>query len=78
TRTPEAQRGRMFASSSAVFTSAQIIGTVFGGLILTLVAPRTVFQIAGVVTTVVALVLGPFALRATRSAKRSELETQGA
>jgi MFS family permease len=78
TRTPEAQRGRMFASSSAIFTSAQIIGTVFGGLILTLVAPRTVFQIAGIVTTFVVLVLGPFALRATRSAKQSELETQGA
>jgi MFS family permease len=77
-RTPEAQRGRMFAASSAVFTSAQIIGTVFGGLILTIVAPRTVFQIAGIGTTVVALVLGPIALRATRSAKQTELETQGA
>jgi MFS family permease len=77
-RTPEAQRGRMFAASSAVFTSAEILGTVFGGLILTVVAPRTVFQIAGVVTTVVALLFGPLALRATRSAKNSELETQGA
>lgn len=77
-RTPEAKRGRMFAASSAVFTSAEILGTVFGGLILTIVAPRTVFQIAGVVTTVVALVFGPLALRATRSAKNSELETQGA
>jgi MFS family permease len=77
-RTPEANRGQMFASSSAVFTSAQILGTVFGGLILTVIAPRTVFQVAGVATTVVALVFGPFALRATRSAKKSELETQGA
>lgn len=77
-RTPEAKRGRMFAASSAVFTSAEILGTVFGGLILTIVAPRTVFQIAGVGTTVVALVFGPFALRATRSAKNSELENQGA
>jgi hypothetical protein len=42
------------------------------------VAPRTVFQIAGVVTTIVALVFGPVALRATRSAKSNELETQGA
>jgi MFS family permease len=77
-RTPEAQRGRMFASSSAVFTSAEILGTVLGGFILTIVAPRTVFQIAGVVTTVVGLVFGPLALRATRSASESELETQGA
>lgn len=77
-RTPEAQRGRMFASSGAVFTSAQILGTVLGGLILTIVAPRTVFQIAGVATTIVALLFGPIALGATRSAKSSELETQGA
>ena len=77
-RTPEAQRGQMFAASGAAFTSAEILGTVFGGLILTIVAPRTVFQIAGVVTTIVALLFGPLALRATRSAKNSELETQGA
>jgi MFS family permease len=77
-RTPEAQRGQMFAASNAAFTGAEILGTVFGGLVLTLVAPRTVFQIAGVVTTIVALLFGPLALRATRSAKNSELETQGA
>jgi hypothetical protein len=68
----------MFAASNAAFTSAEILGTVFGGLILTLVAPRTVFQIAGVATTIVALLFGPIALRATRSAKHTELGTQGA
>ena len=74
-RTPEAQRGRMFAASNAVFTSAEILGTVFGGLILTIVAPRTVFQIAGTVTTIFVLVFGPFALRATRSAKNFEMKS---
>jgi MFS family permease len=78
TRTPEAQRGRMFAASSAVFTSAEILGTVFGGLILTIIAPRTVFQVAGIATTIVVLLLGPLALRATRSAKKLEMATQGA
>jgi predicted MFS family arabinose efflux permease len=77
-RTPEAQRGRMFASSGAVFTSAQILGTVFGGLILTFIAPRTVFQIAGVATTIVLVLFGPLALRASHSAKKIEMETQGA
>lgn len=77
-RTPEAQRGRMFAASNAVFTGAEILGTVFGGLILTIVAPRTVFQIAGTVTTLFVLVFGPFSLLATRSAKNVEMETQGA
>ena len=77
-RTPEARRGRMFAATGAVFTSAQILGTVLGGLILTLIAPRTVFQFAGVTTTIVLLAFGPFALRATHSAKNSELQSQGA
>jgi MFS family permease len=77
-RTPESQRGRMFAASGAVFTSAEIFGTAFGGLVLTLIAPRTVFQIAGLVTTALVLVFGPVTLRATRSAKSVEMETQGA
>jgi MFS family permease len=77
-RTPEARRGRMFAATGAVFTSAQILGTVFGGLILTFIAPRTVFQFAGVTTTIVLVAFGPFALRATHSAKSYELESQGA
>jgi len=77
-RTPEAIRGRMFAASNAVFTSAEILGTVFGGLILTIVAPRSVFQIAGVVTTAFVLIFGPFTLRATRSAKDIETENQRA
>ena len=76
-RTPEAQRGRMFASAGAVFTSAQIGGTALGGLILTIVAPRTVFQIAGIATTVVLLVAGPFAYRASRSAIQLEAKVQG-
>ena len=76
-RTPEAQRGRMFASAGAVFTSAQIGGTALGGLILTIVAPRTVFQIAGIATTVVLLVVGPFAYRASRSAIQLETNVQG-
>jgi MFS family permease len=77
-RTPEAKRGRMFAASSAVFTSAQIGGTALGGLILTVLAPRTVFQIAGVTTTVVVMLFGPLALRATRMASRQKLDVQGA
>ena len=76
-RTPEAQRGRMFASVGAIFTSAQIGGTAIGGLILTIVAPRTVFQIAGIATTVVLLVMGPFGYRASRRASELEADPQG-
>jgi hypothetical protein len=35
------------------------MGTVVGGLNLTIVAPRRVFHITGVVTTIVALIFGP-------------------
>ena len=73
-RTPEAQRGRMFAASGAIFTSAEIGAMVLGGVLLGFVSPRTVFQIAGVVSTLSALVFGPVVLRASRrSAPRGDL-----
>ena len=71
-RTPEEIRGRMFAAVNAVFISGELSSTVLGGLLLTLVAPRTVFQIAGVVSTIAIAVLGPFALANARSAHRRE------
>jgi MFS family permease len=71
-RTPEEIRGRMFAAINAVFTSGELSSTVLGGLLLTLVAPRTVFQIAGVISSVAVAVLGPFALANARNAHRRE------
>jgi MFS family permease len=76
-RTPERLRGQMFAASNAIFTSAEIASTALGGLILTLIAPRTVFQVAGIVSTAAVLLLGPFTLRASRAARALELEGQG-
>ena len=77
-RTPEKVRGQMFAASNAIFTSAEIASTALGGLILTLIAPRTVFQVAGIVSTAAVLLIGPFTLRASRAAKALEVERQGA
>ena len=76
-RTPEEIRGRMFAAVNAVFTSGELSSTVLGGLLLTLVAPRTVFQIAGVVSTLCIVIFGPFALAGARNAHRRE-NAQGA
>jgi MFS family permease len=76
-RTPEEIRGRMFAAVNAVFTSGELSSTVLGGLLLTLVAPRTVFQIAGVVSTLCIVIFGPFALAGTRNAHHREI-AQGA
>lgn len=71
-RTPEATRGRMFAAVGAIFTSCEIGAMALGGLALTFLAPRTIFQVAGVVSTLSALVLGPPALRASRQAHARE------
>jgi MFS family permease len=71
-RTPEAKRGQVFAAMNALTTSAEIGGTVLGGLALTVIAPRTVFQLAGIIATLSVVVFGPFALRASRRAHRSE------
>ncbi len=71
-RTPEEIRGRMFAAVNAVFTSGELGSTVLGGLLLTIVAPRTVFQIAGVVSTLCIVVFGPFALAGARNAHQRE------
>ncbi|MFI5051575.1 MAG: MFS transporter [Acidimicrobiales bacterium] len=63
-RSPERLRGRVFAALGAVFTASQIAATGAGGLILAVIAPRTVFQIAGIAATVVTLIMGPLGLRA--------------
>jgi MFS family permease len=71
-RTPEVLRGRMFAAVGAVFTGSEIGATAAGGLVLTVLAPRTVFQVAGVISTLSVLVLAPLALRASSGARRRE------
>ena len=76
-RSPELLRGRVFAAVGAIFTGNQIGATALGGLVLTLIAPRTVFQVCGIFATVSALVLGPFALRASTSAHAAEQVGQG-
>ena len=77
-RIDEARRGQVFAAIGALFTSAEISATAIGGLVLTVIAPRTVFQIAGVACTLTAVVLGPIALRSSRRAHATEQAPQGA
>jgi len=76
-RSPEALRGRVFAAIGAIFTGDQIGATAAGGLVLTLVSPRSVFQIGGVVATACALIFGPIALRASAQAHARETDDQG-
>ncbi len=76
-RTPEMLRGRMYAAVGGVFTGSQIGATAAGGLILTVLAPRTVFQVGGIAATLSALVIGPLALRASTNARQRERDAQG-
>ncbi|MHB1089433.1 MAG: MFS transporter, partial [Acidimicrobiales bacterium] len=77
-RTPEALRGRVFAASGAMFTASEVAATALGGVVLTLLAPRTVMQIAGGLSALSILVIGPFALRASRLARHGERDQGGA
>ncbi len=76
-RSAELLRGRVFAAVEAIFTGGQIGATALGGLVLSLVAPRTVFQVGGGVATLSAVLLGPLALRASSTAHTRELDNQG-
>jgi MFS family permease len=71
-RTPEHLRGRVFAAFGAIFNAGEIGSYAAGGLVLVAIAPRTVFQVAGVAATLAALLLGPFAFRASRAAHSRE------
>lgn len=76
-RTPEHLRGRVFSAFGAIFTAGELGSFAAGGLILSVLAPRTIFQIAGIASTLAAVVLGPFALRASAAAHRRERGGQG-
>jgi MFS family permease len=73
-RSPERLRGRVFAALGAVLTASQIAATALGGLVLAVVAPRTVFLIGGVAATITSLVLGPLGLRSEASRRPSALD----
>jgi MFS family permease len=76
-QTPENLRGRVFAATGAMFTSAEIGSMVLGGLLLTVLAPRTIFQLAGVVSTFTVCVVGPLELRTSLRTHARAPKAQG-
>ena len=60
------------SSRGAIFTAGEIGSYAAGGLVLMAIAPRTVFQVAGIASTLAALLLGPPAFKASRRAHRRE------
>jgi MFS family permease len=68
-RTPEALRGRVFAASGAFLYGAEMTSMVLGGVLLTVISPRTVFQLAGVSSTLTVLLIAPLELRTSTRAR---------
>jgi MFS family permease len=71
-QTPEALRGRVFAAIGAIFTSAEIASMVLGGLLLTVIAPRTIFQLAGVVSLLSVFIVAPLEFRVSHLAHTAQ------
>ncbi len=70
TRTPDAERGRVSAAANAAVGSAQGVSLLVGGTVATVLAPRVIYAMAGMLGFAVA---GAIALvLAVRSARSSE------
>lgn len=76
-KTPEALRGRVFAAVGAMFSSAEMGSMVLGGLLLSVIAPRTIFQLAGIMSTVTVCIVGPLELRTSRRTRSPMIEPHG-
>lgn len=72
-RAPVELRGRIFSALNAVFTTTNIAGIALGGVMVTGVSPRSIFQIAGIVSGLSVVVFGPLAMQsALRSPARDD------
>jgi MFS family permease len=65
TRAPEAVRGRVAASLSAVTSAASVVSLAAGGALASVLSPRQVMLLAGALSVIAAVVTGPPAWRAS-------------
>jgi MFS family permease len=70
-RSVEAIRGRVFAAVGTIFTATGLLAVGFGGIATTVMTPRGVFIVAGVVSAAVIIGFAPYAIRV---AHRDELQ----
>jgi len=70
-RTPDALRGRVFAASSALIITANLVGTVVSAGVVALLGPRWTFAIGGLG----ALLIGLATLGMLRTAKSPDVES---
>jgi len=67
-RIPEEIRGRGYAAIGAVFTGMSLCSMAFGGVIISALPARTIFQISGLASLGAVLFFGPLALRQAKRA----------
>ena len=71
TRTPESARGRVSATANAMFGGAQGVSLLLGGALATVLAPREIYAVAGLLGLAAVLVVGIAILpRTSRPATR--------
>lgn|GEM_PF-593667 len=66
-RSTEEFRGRIASAASAIFTSGNLAATALGGIFLVWLAPRTIFQAAGVASVMTVMLFGPLCFRQLRN-----------
>ncbi len=70
TRTPEAERGRASAGANAAVGGAQGVSLLLGGAVATLLSPRAIYGVAGLLGVAAVIAIAGFnAARAGRSAR---------
>lgn len=72
TRTPDAQRGAVGAALAGLARTGSVVALAVGGLVGTLVSPRTVFLAGGAAGLMIVLALGSRAVRAARRETATE------
>ncbi len=76
TKTPDETRGRVMAALNAVFSISNVVSMLLGGILISIFGVRPVFMIAGVLATVMLLILAPAVIREGRKSELAKTEPE--
>ncbi len=74
--TPDEKRGRVMAALSAIFSVCNVVSMLLGGVLIEIFTVRPVFMVAGVLATVMLLVLAPAVIRESRKSELDKAELE--
>jgi MFS family permease len=72
TKTPDETRGRVMAALNAVFSISNVVSMLLGGILIGIFTVRPVFMVAGILATVMLLILAPAVIREGRKSELAE------